>query len=179
VWRGNARWHFAAGEVLGGITTGLLLVLLGSLLRPALPIWLRLVLLGLLAAVVAGNESGLVRVRLPQNGRQVPSTVINEGGRTGAWQFGFEMGTGLRTYMTSSLPHLAALTVALFAGWPYALVAGAAFGAGRAVMPLARLGWGDGADWDRRYSLAGRPFRLVTAATLLAAVTALAIDAIP
>lgn len=155
---------------MGGVTTGALLVLLGSLLRPILPIWLRIALVGLLALVVVGNESGRVRVWLPQNGRQVPSTVIQEGGRVGAWQFGFEMGTGLRTFMTSSVPHLAALTVALLAWWPYALLAGAAFGAGRAVMPLVRLGWGDGSDWDRRYRLAGRPFRAVTVATTLLAV---------
>ena len=161
--------------MLGGTATGLLLVLLGSLVRPLLPDWPRLIVLALLALVVIGNETDLVKVRLPQNGRQVPSTVIAEGGRIGAWQFGFEMGTGLRTFMTSSLPHLAALTVALFAPWPYALLAGAAFGAGRAIMPLVRIGWGDGADWDRRYSRHNRLFRRVTLVTALVAVTAAAV----
>ena len=140
-----------------------------------LPEWVRLGLIAALAVVVIGNETHLVTVRLPQNGRQVPSTVIADGGRTGAWQFGYEMGTGLRTYMTSTLPHLAALTVALLASWPYALLTGAAFGAGRAVMPLVRLGWGDGADWDRRYREAGRPFRLLTMITMLLAVAGAAV----
>ena len=156
--------------MLGGVATGALLVLLGSLVRPVLPGWVRLGLIAVLAVVVVGNETGVVRVPLPQNARQVPSAVIADGGRAGAWQFGFEMGTGLRTYMTSTLPHLAALTVALLASWPYALLAGAAFGAGRAVMPLVRIGWGDGADWDRRYREAGRPFRLLTMITVLLAV---------
>ncbi|HET6532820.1 MAG TPA: hypothetical protein VFH03_19710 [Actinoplanes sp.] len=152
-------------------------MLLGSLVRPVLPVWFRLCLLAALAVVVVGNETQLVRIRLPQNGRQVPSTVIADGGRAGAWQFGFEMGTGLRTFMTSSLPHLAALTVALLASWPYALFAGVAFGAGRAVMPLVRIGWGDGADWDRRYRRAGRPFRLLVTITMLLAVSGVALQA--
>jgi hypothetical protein len=87
------------------------------------------------------------------------------------------MGTGLRTFMTSSLPHLAALTVALYASWPYALLTGAAFGAGRAVMPLVRIGWGDAADWDRRYRRAGRPFRVLTMITMLLAVGGAALAA--
>jgi hypothetical protein len=128
----------------------MLLVLVGSLLRPTLPWWARLGLVGLLAVVVLGNETRLWRVPLPQNGRQVPSSVIFDGGRLGAVRFGFEMGTGLRTFMTSSLPHLAALTIALYAQWPYALLTGAAFGAGRAVMPLVRMASGDSPRWDAR-----------------------------
>jgi hypothetical protein len=154
------------------------LVLIGSLLRPVLPAWLKLGLIALLALVVIGNETQLLRIRLPQNGRQVPSTVILEGGRIGAWQFGFEMGTGLRTYMTSSLPHLAALTVALLAWWPYALLTGAAFGLGRAIMPLIRIGWGDGADWDSRYRRAGLPFRVLSMITMLLAIGAVALHAL-
>jgi hypothetical protein len=165
--------------VLGGVTTGALLVLVGSVLRPLLPWWLRLALLALLAIIVVGNETHLVRLRLPQNGRQVPSHVIAEGGRLGAWQFGYEMGTGLRTYMTSGLPHLAGVAVALFAWWPYAMLAGAAFGAGRAVMPLVRIGWGDGPDWDRRYRRAGRPFKALTMTTMLLAVGAVVVHAVP
>jgi hypothetical protein len=151
--------------------TGTLLVVLGSLLRPVLPEWLRLAAVCALAVVVVGNEVGVFKVPLPQNARQVPSSVIVDGGRVGAWQFGFEMGTGLRTFMTSSLPHLAALSVALFAPWPYAIASGAAFGAGRAIMPLVRIGWGDADDWDRRYSRANRPFRLLSLSTMLAALT--------
>ena len=165
--------------MLGGLTTGALLVLLGSLLRPLLPGWVRLGLIALLVAVVISNETHLFKVPLPQNGRQVPSTVIADGGRIGAWQFGYEMGTGLRTYMTSSLPHLAALTVAMLASWPYALLTGAAFGAGRAVMPLLRIGWGDAPDWDQRYRRAGRPFRVLTMITMLLALGGVALRAIP
>lgn len=125
-----------------------------------------------LAVVVAGNETRLWRVPLPQNGRQVPSSVIFDGGRLGAVRFGFEMGTGLRTFMTSSLPHLAALTVALFAAWPYALLTGAAFGAGRAVMPLVRMASGDAPRWDARFLASQWPFRLLGLSAGLAGVAA-------
>ena len=152
-------------------------MLIGSLLRPLLPVGVRLALVALLAVVVLGNETRLFQVPLPQNGRQVPSTVIADGGRIGAWQFGYEMGTGLRTYMTSGLPHLAALTVGLLASWPYALLAGAAFGAGRGIMPLARIGWDDAADWDYRFRRMGRPFRILAMITMLLAVGGVALGA--
>lgn len=142
------------------------------MLRPVLPWWLRLGMVAALAVVVAGNETRLWRVPLPQNGRQVPSSVIFDGGRLGAVRFGFEMGTGLRTFMTSSLPHLAALTVALFAAWPHALLAGAAFGAGRAVMPLVRMASGDAPRWDARFLASQWPFRLLGLSTGLAGVAA-------
>ena len=148
--------------MIGGAVTGLLLVIVGSLLRPLLPWWIRLIAVAVLAVVVVGNDLRLFHVRLPQNGRQVPPSVIFEGGRLGALQFGFEMGTGLRTFMSSSLPHLAALTVALFAPWPYALLTGAAFGAGRAVMPLVRMASGDGEAWDERFAASQRPFRALS-----------------
>jgi hypothetical protein len=152
------------------MATGLLLVLLGSLLRPLLPWWVRLAAVVALAVVVVGNDTGRLRVRLPQNGRQVPPSVIFDGGRLGALQFGFEMGTGLRTFMTSSLPHLAALTVALYAPWPYALLTGAAFGAGRAIMPLVRMAFGDSEAWDERFAASQRPFRALSLVAGVAAI---------
>lgn len=132
----------------GGLASAALLVILGSLARPFLPGWVSLLALAALGVVVAGNELGLLRIPLPQNARQVPSSVIFEGGRVGALWFGFEMGTGMRTFLPSTLPHLVALTVALYAAWPYALAAGAGFGVGRAVMPLIRQASGDTQGWD-------------------------------
>jgi hypothetical protein len=157
------------------MVTGILLVIVGSLLRPVLPWWARLGAVGVLAIVVVGNDTRLFSVRLPQNGRQVPSSVIFDGGRLGALRFGFEMGTGMRTFMTSSLPHLAALTVALYAPWLYALLSGAAFGAGRAIMPLIRMASGDSEAWDRRFQVNQRPFRLLSLFAGTASVAAVAL----
>ncbi len=148
MWRGRARWWFATGELLGGTVVGAVLVVLGSLVRPLAPDAVRWALVVVLGVVVAGSEVGLYSLPLPQNGRQVPPTVVEAGGRVGALQFGFEMGTGLRTYMTSGLPHLTALCVALVAPWWGGLLAGTAFGAGRALMPLLRLTWAPADLWD-------------------------------
>jgi hypothetical protein len=151
-------------------------VLVGSLLRPILPWWLRLGVLASLAVIVVGNETGLFKVPLPQNGRQVPSSVIFDGGRLGAVRFGFEMGTGLRTFMTSSVPHFTALTVALYAAWPYALMTGAAFGAGRAVMPLVRMASGNSPRWDAQFLDNQWAFRLLGLFAGLAGVAAVLVS---
>jgi hypothetical protein len=146
--------------------TGFVAVVVGSLLRsPMLP-WMRSALVLVVAVVVAGRELGLYPLRLPQNRRQVPPSVIFDGGRVGALRFGFEMGTGVRTFMTSGLPHVAVLAVALLASFPAALLAGAAFGAGRAVMPLSRLHWREPDEWDELLSR----FRYPLGVVLLAAV---------
>jgi hypothetical protein len=167
VWRGNARWWFAGGELLGGIASGLVGVVAGSLLlRWWLPTAAHAWLIACALVAVAAHEFGIVRLPLPQNARQVPQWVIDEGGRFGALQFGFEMGTGARTFMTSGLPHLVLLAVLLIAAWPHALLAGLAFGAGRAWMALSRLWSPDPAGWDatlRRRDAAVRAVLVVAA----------------
>jgi hypothetical protein len=61
------------------------------------------------------------------------------------------MGTGLRTFMTSGLPHVAALAAALVAPWWAAVAIGASFGVGRAAMPLLRMVWQPPSGWDDRF----------------------------
>lgn len=175
VWRGNARWWFALGEVIGGVASGLVAVVLGSLvLRPWLPEPVRLGAIVVLLVAVAAHEFGLLHLHLPQNARQVPQWVIDEGGRYGALQFGFEMGTGARTFMTSGLPHVLLLAVLLTASWPYALLAGLLFGGGRAWMALTRLWHPDPARWDVALRRSDRTVRavLVVAAGLVVLVAA-------
>ena len=67
----------------------------------------------------------------------------------------FELGTGVRTYVSSSAPYVVASMLLLSSdGFVAALVAGLGFGVGRATTPLARVISRDGVDWDAR--LAGR-----------------------
>ncbi len=152
MWRGKAQWWFAGGEIVGGLATGGLLVVVGSLLRPLLPEPTRWAVIALVALLVAGHELGWYHLRLPQNPRQVPPSVIFEGGRAGALQFGFEMGTGLRTFMTSGLPHVVATALVLAGPWWAGLAAGASFGVGRALMPLTRLRWEPPSGWDDAFA---------------------------
>lgn len=123
-----------------------------------LRLWAAAALLVTLGLVEVSGRAG----RLPQNRRLVPQTILAADGVTGPLQFGFEMGTGLRTYAPSALP-LAVVVLALL--WsPTAaegLAVGIGFGLGRSlVLPARRR---DPDEWDRRLSEAKRAITLTLA----------------
>ena len=144
-------------------------MVLGSLLRPALPPAVRVEVIAAVALFVLAGECGLHRVSLPHRRAQVPSTVIASGGDAGALRFGFEMGSGVRTHMPSNLPYLPLAAVLLVSSWPAALAGGVGFGMGRAAMALGRHYSGDGTWWDTQWHRHQRWLRigLALAATLL------------
>lgn len=87
-------------------------------------------------------------LHLWQNGRAVPQTIINGPWIAAPLQFGFEMGTGVRTFMPTALPHALLVLIALSGGIGPGLLAGVGFGAGRAAMPVVR-GWSRSPSrWD-------------------------------
>src|SRR5918911_1406997 len=95
------------------------------------------------------REAGVITIPLPQNGRQVPQEVLRHSPRRGALQFGFELGTGVRTYVSATAPYV--LAVAVFLGGQRlqaAALAGIGFGAGRAATPLIRRASGAAEGWD-------------------------------
>ncbi len=124
------------------------LLLAGSLIRLAAPpaVW-RWVLVGAMVLLVL-REFGVLRFWLPQNKRLVPEHVHRHGRVFGPLQFGFEMGTSLRTYTPSALPHAAALMIALWAGPLAAVLAGVGFGLGRSAMTTGNLLYSDDNTWD-------------------------------
>lgn len=132
----------------GGVVTALVVLTLGSLLRLALPWWAWAGLLATWFVVIAVREIGLVSFRLPQNARLVPETVFRHGRLFGPFEFGFEMGTGVRTYVTSGLPYVAVPVVALFAGPLGAVLTGVGWGLGRQLMTAANLRYSPDGDWD-------------------------------
>ncbi|GGJ95416.1 hypothetical protein GCM10010123_26520 [Pilimelia anulata] len=151
VWRGaRSVTYFNRGLVLGGAATGVLLLLPAAVAQAALPAGWRWALLGALVLVCLGCDT-VLPWRLPQNGRQVPSSIIVETDGSGALRFGFEMGTGLRTFMPSHVPYVALGVALLVAPWWLAPAVGAAFGAGRTVMVRASVGSGDPSAWDAAY----------------------------
>ena len=175
VWREGSRWWFSVGLLAGGLTSSLVAVALGFLLfRPFLPGVVASGLVLAMLGLVVLNETGVLRLRLPQNGRQVPESISDDGSGYGALQFGFEMGTGVRTYMTTGLPHVLLVGVLLMASWPAALVAGLAFGGGRAWMTLARHAYRDDGTWDRRLARHDRTLRLLMTAAVVVAVAVVA-----
>jgi hypothetical protein len=123
------------------------------------------------------RELGVLRVPLPQNTRQVPQDVLGRHLVRGALQFGFELGTGVRTYVSATAPYVLAVAVLLAAGLPAgglpaATLAGLGFGAGRAATPLLRVASGAVADWDAR--LPGR-LRAIALTAAVATVAAFAV----
>jgi hypothetical protein len=139
---------FSAGLVLGGVLTSLVLWLLSGLAAP-LPAALRYGVIVGFAVLGVLRDAGAVRFRLPQNTRQVPQDVLQRDLVRGAAQFGFELGTGVRTYVSSTAPYVVAAALLLSApGLAAAVLAGAGFGLGRAATPLARYASGTGGGWD-------------------------------
>lgn len=126
--------------MIGAASTGMLVGTIASLvaLLPLAPeIAVRLVLLGAASVVVVMNLGGLGD-RLPQNRRLVPASVIGKATTASALQFGFEMGTGLRTFSPSGPPLAAALVGTASGSLLAGLVVWLGFGIGRDAYAIGR-----------------------------------------
>jgi hypothetical protein len=148
----------SVGAVVGGLVQGLI------------PLPVRLGGLALLAAAVLLRELGLIRLPVPENARLVPEHVLHRGRALGGLQFGFEMGTGMRTYSPSALPHLVLAAVVLALPWQGALAAGAGFALARWIMAAASIGHSDDGSWSELWKRNGR---LLAAGTAIAAIGSL------
>ncbi len=124
-------------------------------------------LFGVVAVAVLGREAGLWHFPVPENRRLVPERVqhLRE---WGACQFGFEMGTGMRTYSPSALPHLCVAAVVLVLPFPAAFVLAAGFALGRLAMPVLSNAWSDDGAWTEVWSRAERVVRPLLAVTTVA-----------
>lgn len=133
VRQGEVLAVFTLGLLLGGALSAAVIYLLTGLAAP-LPAPVRTSVILAAAALGAAREFGLVRFPLPQNARQIPPDVLQTRLRRGTLQFGFELGTGVRTYVPATSPYVLALAL-LLAGLslPLTLLTGAAFGLGRAL----------------------------------------------
>ncbi|RBQ20128.1 hypothetical protein DP939_09915 [Spongiactinospora rosea] len=149
---------------------------MGGVLQALLPGPLRPALLVPAAVAVLFREAGVLRFAVPENRRLVPEHVVLRGRVAGALQFGFEMGTGMRTYSPSALPHLLLAALLLAVPPVGALAAATGFAAARwtaAAATVAHDGPTPGGDgtWNARWRAAHRPLAFATA---LATVIALA-----
>ncbi|TDD36980.1 hypothetical protein E1287_09635 [Actinomadura sp. KC06] len=137
-WRAPVRQGeilavFTAGLLLGGTLSAMVIWLLSGFSAP-LPASVRAFAILGIAALGTAREFGLLSLPLPQNARQIPQEVLQTNLRRGTLQFGFELGTGVRTYVSSTAPYVLALALLLSHG-PLAitLLTGTAFGLGRAL----------------------------------------------
>ncbi|MDN5748328.1 MAG: hypothetical protein L0H64_07455, partial [Pseudonocardia sp.] len=160
--------YFGAGLLLGAVLVAFVAAVVGAVPQAAVPASVRWVLFGVAAVAVLLRECGLVRFRVPENARLVPEGVqhLRE---WGAGQFGFEMGTGMRTYSPSALPHLVLLAVVLVVPFPAAFLCAAGFAAGRLAMPLLSNAWSDDGAWTQVWSRSESVVRPVLALAVVGA----------
>ncbi|MEU8677831.1 hypothetical protein [Streptomyces sp. NPDC048560] len=164
---------FTGGLLAGGVMTAGVLWLLSGLFTP-LPAGIRQGLIVAVALLAALRDAGRLPLRLPQNARQIPQDVLRRHLARGALQFGFELGTGVRTYVSASAPYAMAVAVLLSGGsYVPALAAGLGFGAGRALTPALRRLSGHGERWDD--ALARRLTGMTVLCSSLIAVAACAV----
>lgn len=153
---------FAAGLVAGAVLSATVLWLLSGLTAP-LPQPVRYAVVLVAAGVAVLRDLGVVRVPLPQNAWQVPQHVLQHGGMRGPLRFGVELGTGVRTYVSASLPYVLAVALLTAGAGPVAAVlTGVGFGLGRAATPTLRALSPDPAAWDERLRVRSRPLTVVT-----------------
>ncbi len=162
--------YFAAGLLLGATAVAFIAAAVGALPQALVPAPARWALFGVVAVAVLGRELRLWRLRIPENARLVPERV-QQLGEWGALQFGFEMGTGMRTYSPSALPHLALLAVVLVVPFPAAFALGAGFAAGRLAMPLLSNAWSDDGGWTELWARSDRVVRPLLALVCVGALT--------
>ena len=162
---------FGTGLLFGAVLVGSIAGVVGALPQVLVPAPAREMLFGLLAVPVLLRECGLLRFRVPENGRLVPEDVQHLR-RWGALQFGFEMGTGMRTFSPSALPHLALAAAVLVIPFPAVFVLAAGFAAGRLATALLSNAWSDDGSWTRVWARAEPLVRPVLALTCTAALVA-------
>ena len=132
--------------------------------------------LAVLFCVALARDLGLVGFWLPENRRQVRQTVLRLRPVVGDVMFGFELGTGGRTYVPATAPYLAAVAVIVASdGFVPGLVVGAGFGLGRGLVVVDRMLRRNRERWDQTVKLYAKALPVVglvaTAALLLALLT--------
>ena len=152
-WRGGhgnrqALGGFILGLMAGGVTAGMVLWVLAGL-ATVVPATAATALVVMAVAGGIVHEFGVHRFRLPENRRLIPIEVFARHPVVAGGQFGFELGTGVRTYLPSVTPYVLAAAVGLLgAGGAAPLLAGLGFGLGRALMPISRNLAGGSEEWD-------------------------------
>jgi hypothetical protein len=155
---GKVAAAYLAGTSSGAVLTAMAAWVLSGFVEP-LSDGLRLALLaagGVLVWVCKhGPLAGIAT--LPEARRQIPAHVFGGSLAKGAFRFGFELGTGMRTYVPSAAPYVLLLAVILSRPTvASAVVAGLAFGFARALPVLVQMAprgtwrtraYRSGADW--------------------------------
>ena len=135
---------FLAGAWSGALVTSAVLAVVAGLLSPLPSEWRAgLALSGL--ALLGLHQARILCLDLPQRAWQIPREVFEEAPTRAAFRFAFELGTGVRTYITTAAPYGLALVLLLAPGADAptallgALAAGLGYGLGRAWIVLGQV----------------------------------------
>ncbi|HEX7460483.1 MAG TPA: hypothetical protein VF279_07615, partial [Acidimicrobiales bacterium] len=177
---------FVLGATAGGLALGAVAAGLAALVAASGASALSLGVAALVAVLVAGvSDTGVAGARLPVHYRQVNERWLDA---YRPWVygsgFGFQIGCGLATYITTAAVYLTVVLAALTAGPAVALVVGVAFGLVRGLaVTLTRHVRSPGAllSFHQRFAaLLPWADRAVLATLILAAVgLALMVGAVP
>lgn len=127
--------NYLIGAIAGALVTGFGLLLLGGLLSP-LPDRIGAIAATCALALLTLRVTGVLCLDLPQRQVQIARETFNQAPPAAARRFAFELGMGVRTYITATAPY--ALVVLLVLGAPQ--TTGAVLAAGA----VAALGYGLG-----------------------------------
>jgi len=130
---------YLVGSLAGGAAFGALLGLVGAGIEAVAP-WsaaTAAVVVVVLCAVALAFDAGVAGLRIPTIHRQVNEDMLNEY-REWAYglSFGFQLGLGVVTIVTTATVYLTFALAALTGAWQAGLLVGAVFGLVRAVPML-------------------------------------------
>ena len=166
---------FVSASVVGGFLTGLALAVLGALVPWSPSPGVAAAGVAVFFCVALARDRRLIRIRMPENRRQVRQTVLRLRPVVGDVMFGFELGTGARTFVPASAPYAVALTVIVMAEAVPAMIVGAGFGLGRGLVVVDRVLHKDRNEWDQTMKRFERWWPLVGLVTASALLLALAL----
>ena len=167
---------YLLGTSSGAVLTATIAWILSGFTEP-LNDGLRAVLLGAGAVFIWMCKAGPLSkvISLPETRRQIPAHVFGGSLARGAYRFGFELGTGMRTYVPSAAPYVLLLAIVLARlTLAHALLVGLGFGLGRAIPLMAELS-ATGRQRFTREFLQGIHYFATTAAGLLVLAGALSL----
>ena len=146
---------YMAGTCLGSLSTVTVAWFLSGFVSVMPEAWRVVTLCAGAVLLWLAKEGPLAgRIVLPESRHQIPTDVFHGSLVSGAFRFGFELGTGVRTYAAASAPYILLLVVLV--GWlplGWALLLSAGFGVGRALPLIIHMASSD------RMRFAIEPFR--------------------
>ena len=132
---------YLLGTTSGALLTAVVLWVLSGFVEPLGEALRVAVLTAGAVFIVLCKHGPLARfVSLPESRRQIPAEVFGGSLIRGAFRFGLELGTGVRTYVPSPAPYILLLAVVLARlTLGDALLVGVGFGVGRAFPLMIQL----------------------------------------